>query len=233
MRDKLEKNLAKKPDDLVLHEEYAAHLRENDDARAELIELQISLESQSLANEQRVELEARQRVLLDEHGREWLGDVADIILGRGSDEHPFELKPGCTIEWFRGWVRGLQLDELNLHISKTLINAPEMRLLRKLIMTEPVNATCDYLHEWGLLDKIKELDLSYGRISDRGALTLAADRSIKKLESLDLSSNQINEEGVTAIQKSFPKVLIDDQNPIEIERGDPADWIEETEEEEE
>lgn len=225
MREKLEKNLAKKPDDLALHQEYAALLRDADDPRAELIDLQITLENQGLAKEQRIELEARQCVLLDEHGRGWLGAVADIILARGTEEHPFELKPGCSIQWFRGWVRGLQLDELNLNISKTLINSPEMRLLRRLIMTEPVNATCDYLHEWGLLDKIKDLDLSYGRISDRGALTLSADRSIRKLDSLDLSGNQINEEGVTAIRKSFPKVILDDQNPIEIERGNPADWV--------
>lgn len=224
MREKLEKNLARKPDDLALHQEYAAHLRENDDPRAELIDLHIALENQGISREQRLELETRERQLLDEHGRQWLGESSSFLLARGTDEHPFELKPGCTLYWWRGWVRGLQLDELNLTVSKTLINIPEMRLLRKLIMTEPVNATCDYLHEWGLLDKIKELDLSYGRISDRGATTLAMDRSIKKLESLDLTGNQINEEGVTLIRKAFPKVQIDDQNPIEIERGDRENW---------
>ena len=224
MQEKIEKNILRNPDDLALHEEYAACLRGQEDPRAELIDLQIALENQGLAREQRIELETRQRELLDEHGRAWLGELADFILTRGTADHPFELKPGCAIQWWRGWVQGLQLDELNLKISKVLIHSPQMRLLQRLIMTEPVNATCDYLHEWGLLDKIKELDLSYGRIADKGAMTLAADHSIRKLNALDLTGNQIAEEGVTEIRKSFPKVLIDDQNPIEIERGDPADW---------
>lgn len=224
MQDKLEKNLIKNPGDLALHREYAAHLRENGDPRAELIELHIDLENQAIARELRIELETRQRQLLDEHGREWLGDLGDFILTRGTAEHPFELRPGCAIQWWRGWIQGLQLDELNLKLSKVLNHSPQTRFLRRLIMTEPVNATCDYLHEWGLLDKIKELDLSFGRIADKGALTLAADRSIRKLESLDLTGNQIAAEGLAAIRKSFPKVQIDDQNPIEIERGDPAEW---------
>ena len=224
MQEKLEKNLIKNPDNLALYEEYATFLRENNDPRAELIDLQITFENPALAREQRVELETRQRELLDEHGREWLGELADFILTRGTEEHPFELRPGCAIQWWRGWVQGLQLDELNLKLSKVLIQTPQMRLLRRLIMTEPVNATCDYLHEWGLLDKIKELDLSFGRIAEKGALTLAADRSIRKLESLDLTGNQITEVGIDAIRKAYPRVQIEDQNPIEVERGDPADW---------
>ena len=97
-----------------------------------------------------------------------------------------------------------------------LLHAPELRLLRKIVLIEPLNATCDYLHEWGLLDRIKELDLSYGRIGDKGAITLAGHKTIRKLESLDLTGNQITAEGIAAITKAYPRVLIDDQTPIVI-----------------
>jgi hypothetical protein len=130
-----------------------------------------------------------------------------------------------AIEWYRGWVYGLTLDELTLKLSKVLLQAPELRMFRRLTLIDPVNASCDYLHEWGLLDKISALDISYGRITDKGALTLGADRSIKKLKSVDMTGNQIAEEGLAAMRKNFPKVLIDDQNPIIINRDDVEEHV--------
>jgi len=236
MRDKLEKRIVEKPEDLARHQEYAAWLREQGDPRADFIETQIALENTSLARDRRFELEAIDRRLIQQHGREWIGDLGDFILARGTAERPFELRPGCVIHWWRGWVRGLQLDELTLRLSKVLLQTAPLRLFTKLILTEPVNASCDYLHEWGLLERVKELDLSYGRITDKGAQTLAADKSIRKLHLLDLTGNQLTAEGVAAIRKSFPKVLYEDQNPIEIQRGEAAaarpvpDEVEETDE---
>jgi len=222
MREKLEKKICERPADLKRHQAYAAWLRENEDPRAELIDLQLALESSSLPRDKRFELESDQQELLDRHGREWLGEVAKFVLLH-PDEPGYSLKPGCNVWWRRGWVYGLQLDELTLKLSKILLQSKEMRLFRRLVLTEPVNASCDYLHEWGLLDHIKEVDLGYGRITDKGAMTLAADRSLKKLNVVDLTGNQLTEEGLTALSKAFPKALLDDQNPIIIRRDD-ADW---------
>jgi hypothetical protein len=221
MSEKLEKKIFEKPEDLKRHNAYVAWLRENDgEPRADLIEIQMALENQKLNREKRFELEIQERRILNAHGREWIGPLADFIMMRDIPGRPFQTKPGCTITWFRGWVHGLQLDELTLKLSKVLLHAPELRMFRSLTLIDPVNASCDYLHEWGLLDKISALDISYGRITDKGALTLAADRSIKKLKSVDMTGNQIGEEGLDAIRKTYPKVLIDDQNPIIIRRAD-------------
>lgn len=221
MSEKLEKKILEKPDDLKRHEAYVEWLRENDgDARADLIEVQIALENPKLNREKRFELELQEKRILNEHGREWIGPLADFIMMRDIPGRRFQPKPSCAIEWYRGWVYGLTLDELTLKLSKVLLQAPELRLFRKLTLIDPVNASCDYLHEWGLLDKISDLDISYGRITDKGALTLGADRSLKKLKSVDMTGNQIGEEGLAAIRKNFPKVLIDDQNPIIIKRDD-------------
>lgn len=221
MSEKLEKKIFEKPEDLKRHEAYVAWLRENGgDARADLIEVQIALENQKLNREKRFELELQEKRILNEHGREWIGPLADFIMMRDIPGRRFQPKPACAIEWYRGWVYGLTLDELTLKLSKVLLQAPELRLFRRLTLIDPVNASCDYLHEWGLLDKITDLDISYGRITDKGALTLGADRSLKKLKSVDMSGNQIGEEGLAAIRKNFPKVLVDDQNPIIIKRDD-------------
>ena len=149
--------------------------------------------------------------------------TAEFLLMHPEKPGTFEMKPGCGVWWWRGWIHGLQLDQLTLKLTKLLLQSKETKLFRKLILTEPVNASCDYLHEWGLLDHIKEIDLSYGRITDKGALTLAADRSLKKLDSVDLTGNQLTAEGLDALRKTFPKALLDDQNPIIIRRDD-VDW---------
>ena len=229
MSEKLEKKIFEKPEDLKRHEAYVAWLRENDgDARADLIEVQIALENEKLNREKRFELELQERRILNEHGREWIGPLADFIMMRDIPGRRFQTKPACAIQWYRGWVYGLTLDELTLKLSKVLLHAPELRLFRSLTLIDPVNASCDYLHEWGLLDKISALDISYGRITDKGALTLGADRSLKKLKSVDMTGNQIAEEGLAAIRKNFPKVLIDDQNPIIIKRDDVEEEVVET-----
>jgi hypothetical protein len=224
MREKLEKKVVERPKDLKRHHDYANWLKENDDPLGELVEVQIAIESQS-NREKRFELELKERKLLALHGRGWVGELAEYMMWK-PDGDEYELKPGCKIWWSRGWVSGIQIDELTLKLSKVLLQTKEMRLVTKLVLTEPVNASCDYLHEWGLLDKIKELDLSYGRITDKGALTLAADRSLKKLTSVDLTGNQLTEEGLTAITKSYPKVQVEDQNPIVIQREDAVEWEE-------
>lgn len=223
MRDKLEKKIVERPNDLKRHHAYAEWLNQNDDPKGQLIDIQIALEGKSLTREKRFELESDQQELLDKHGREWLGEVANFVLHRPGDSGDFELKPGCNVWWWRGWIQGLQLDELTLKLSKILLQSRQTKLFRRLVLTEPVNASCDYLHEWGLLDHIKDVDLSYGRITDKGALTLAADRSLRKLNSVDLTGNQLKEEGLTALKKAFPKALLDDQNPIIIKR-EGVEW---------
>lgn len=220
MRDTLEKKLAEKPDDPARHEEYARWLTAQADPRGELVMLQMALENQQLAPDRRFELEHRERQLLAQHGRTWLGDVADYILARPTADRPFELKAGCEIWWWRGWVQGLQLDELTLKLARVLLHAPQMRFFRRMVFTEPCNASCDYLHEWGLLARLKHIDMSFGRITDKGALALAADKDIRRLETLDLTGNQIGAEGVAAIRKAFPRVSIEDQNPIVIVRDE-------------
>ncbi|MBC8290060.1 MAG: hypothetical protein H8E37_07060, partial [Planctomycetes bacterium] len=69
MRDKLEKKIVERPNDLKRHHAYAEWLNQNDDPKGQLIDIQIALEGKSLTREKRFELESDQQELLDKHGR--------------------------------------------------------------------------------------------------------------------------------------------------------------------
>lgn len=211
-REKFEKRIFEKPGETKRHEEYAEFLKQHGDPRGDLIELQIKLEDKRLSREQQVELEIQERAILREHGRKWIGKLADFVLLKSLPGRDFEFRPMCKLWWWRGWVSGLQTEELTLKLTQVLLHAPEMRFFTKLVIIDPLNATCDYLHEWGLLDKIKDLDLSFGRITDKGCMVLANDKSLKKLNSVDVTGNQMGEEAVLALRKSFPKVAADEQH---------------------
>ncbi len=226
MRDKFEKRIFEKPGETKRHEEFAAFLKEHGDPRGELIELQIKLEDKRLTREQQVDLEIQERAILREHGRKWIGKLADFVLLKSLPDRDFQFRPMCRLWWWRGWVSGLQTEELTLKLTQVLLHAPEMRFFSKLVIIDPLNATCDYLHEWGLLDKIRDLDLSFGRISDKGCMVLANDKSLKKLNSVDVTGNQMSEDAVAALRKSFPKVAADEQHipivPNSLSRSSPS-----------
>lgn len=211
-REKFEKRIFEKPGEAKRHEEYAEFLKQHGDPRGELIEIHLKLEDKRLTREQQIELEIRERAILAAHGRKWIGKLADFVLLKSLPGRDFAFRPSCRLWWWRGWVSGLQTDELTLKVTQVLLHAPELRFFTKLVIVDALNATCDYLHEWGLLDKIKELDISFGRITDKGCNVLANDKSLKKLSLLDITGNQISEDSIAALRKSFPKVMADEQH---------------------
>ena len=74
--------LVENPDDLATHRAYADYLQEQGDPRGEFIQVQLALEEPERTTKERQELERRERELLEEHGREWLGGLAGRLLGR-------------------------------------------------------------------------------------------------------------------------------------------------------
>ena len=104
MRDKLEKRIFEDPSDLQRHQEYATFLKKQRDPRGELIEVQIALEAKDITPETQLELERHERRLLNKHGREWLGGLAEYVLTKGTSAANFQAKPGCRIWFVRGWV---------------------------------------------------------------------------------------------------------------------------------
>src|SRR4051794_4871612 len=101
MRDIYEHKIAYKPDDEKAHAQYANWLTENNDPRGEFIQLQLALEDETKPAEVRSELRMRERELLNEHRRKWLGELAPQLL----DNRPTiegDDRPGL-IQVRRGW----------------------------------------------------------------------------------------------------------------------------------
>src|SRR5438876_2453146 len=82
MRQALEEALFEDPNDLASHAAYADYLREQGDPRGEFIQVQLALEDPKRSPAERKKLQARERELLQEHQRAWLGELAPIILDK-------------------------------------------------------------------------------------------------------------------------------------------------------
>src|SRR4051794_37149265 len=80
----IEENLVSSPDDLFTHRAYADLLfRQRDPAlaaRGRFIEAQLRLEDPDRSDEERRKLVARQRKMLKDHGRTWLGSLARFLI---------------------------------------------------------------------------------------------------------------------------------------------------------
>jgi len=140
LRDALEAALVEDPDDLATHRAYADYLQEQGDPRGEFIQVQLALEDPERTTEERRELERRERALLAAHQREWLGILADELLGPVDKpwESISEHEPPYEIYCVRGWLACVALRARWLEprddLGQLLQQAPEARLLRELIL---------------------------------------------------------------------------------------------------
>src|SRR5262245_2674649 len=122
----VEEVLRASPDDECLHRAYASTLLQSRDpadaARGRLIEAQLKLEDPDCPADQRRKLEARRRKLIRDHGRGWLGGLADYLLGR----------PDYRFELWRGWLERVLTPAVEADFIAELARAPQARLLRRL-----------------------------------------------------------------------------------------------------
>lgn len=140
LRDTLESALVEDPDDLATHYAYADYLQERGDPRGDFIQVQLALEDPDLSPKGRWQLESREQELLAEYGREWLGVLADELLG--PEAEPWDTGEECErpyeYRFARGWLDRLIVHSPENAQSDALIpllgHAPELRLLRELIL---------------------------------------------------------------------------------------------------
>jgi uncharacterized protein (TIGR02996 family) len=120
----LEAAILQNPDDLAAHRAYADWLAEQGDLRGEFAQVQLALEDPTLDAARRAELQAREAELLEEHAEEWLGELADYLLGAD----------GVEFRFARGWLDSLRLPTIRADLAGVLAAAPEVRLLRRLVI---------------------------------------------------------------------------------------------------
>jgi uncharacterized protein (TIGR02996 family) len=127
LRATLEAALAANPDDAAAFAAYADHLLEQGDPRGELVQVQLALEDPARPAAERRRLQAREKVLLDQHAAGWMGDVGRFLAGDWSGEdRPFHYR------FARGWLDFVRLLPFPDAAVAALARSPEARLLRTL-----------------------------------------------------------------------------------------------------
>jgi hypothetical protein len=131
----LETVLVDNRDDALTHRAYAdVLLRHREPARAargKFIEAQLRLEENTSA-EERKKLEGRQRKLLRDHGRVWLGELAPYLI----DQQGAPAKTPYQFALWRGWLDRVVIPSLSMDFARTLARSPAARLLRVLTIVE-------------------------------------------------------------------------------------------------
>ncbi|HEY7313823.1 MAG TPA: TIGR02996 domain-containing protein [Gemmataceae bacterium] len=152
LRDALEAALVEDPDDLATHRAYADYLQEQGDPRGEFIQVQLALEDPKRTSAERRELERRERDLLTAHGRKWLGCLVNELLGPASApwtklpdiQRPYEIR--FVGGWLARIVRQRSRFSLGSLLGRLLCKAPEVRLLRELVLESEEGIVARLLH---------------------------------------------------------------------------------------
>src|SRR5262249_49354311 len=133
MRLALEGAIFANPDDLASHAAYADWLAEQGDPRGEVIQVQLALEDPNKSAAERKKLQQRQKKLLDQHARDWLGDLAPFLLDQQDVHHSWvDAGKGYHFQFARGWVETLHVFELSTAFAEAFNRNPLFRLLRNL-----------------------------------------------------------------------------------------------------
>jgi uncharacterized protein (TIGR02996 family) len=126
-----EKALIATPDDGAGWRAYADYLMEQGDPRGEFMQVQLALESETLAKQERTKLRIREQDLLKKHREEWLGPLAPFIL----NPEPTKATSRDTAikyRFRRGWLAELEFPWLSVEQTRALLKCPEARLLNRL-----------------------------------------------------------------------------------------------------
>ena len=168
--------------------DYAAYLRGHDDARAELIEVQVAL-GQRLDPGRRRQAVARERELIGEHKGALSALVHEVVGAHGS--------------WAfrRGFVDEIQLWRDPKSFIANFRQLLAVEPIRTLALNQADSATLELLLGDGIVGRLRTLSLS-GDFGSAGARRLAGDAQLGAIGKLNLSDCELGDEGVRALAES-------------------------------
>jgi uncharacterized protein (TIGR02996 family) len=137
LRAALEASLAEDPDDRATRMAYADLLTEQGEPRGEFVRVQLALEDESLPAGERRKLQAREKQLLKEHEREWLGPLAPYLLDKdtsdlNADSDYYASEQHFSHRWQGGFLTAVEVRWLTRRLAQALADAPAAALLREL-----------------------------------------------------------------------------------------------------
>lgn len=247
MRDIFEKTLFENPDDLATHSAYADWLMEQNDPRGEFMLVQLRIE-QTADEGERKSLRKRSRELQSLHEDKWLGGLARLLLGHGREEFNYTFVRG----WLHALgVRQMRLTmaeavarapAVRLLRQLTMNEVPgapgRPRKALEILLASPKLANletlraakftdgdevCQTLAGSGKLARLRHLALASGRITGAGVDCLLACPDFRKLQTLDLSGNEIPEAKCDAVAEVLPHAKLSTQLPARETGRVPAD----------
>ncbi|MCR9201550.1 MAG: WGR domain-containing protein [Planctomycetaceae bacterium] len=229
------------PDDPAAYLVYADWLEDSGDAMGELIRIQWQLEDEGLKAADRKPLVAREKALLKEHEAEWLGDLADDLIGqKGPADLLWGNKKFYQWQMGRGFLDSLHIEYLLPAFAQALKKSPLASTLRKLTIRRPSNAydleeMDEYAErEWDeddapalkLLNGTKFDNLRFFEVSEQDqchCMTPSVQNAIKlmpRLESLQLDAHDINVAAIFRLKlphlKSLTLMHTADRYPLEV-----------------
>jgi uncharacterized protein (TIGR02996 family) len=120
VREAFEQAILNQPDDPSTYAAYADWLHEQGDPRGEFIQVQLALQDERRSPEERKALQERERELLDQHERAWLGELASYLLAKVSEDAARLQKQHV---WRRGLLTTLRVDFMPWAFSQSLATA--------------------------------------------------------------------------------------------------------------
>jgi hypothetical protein len=132
-REVLEAVLVEDFDHLATHAAYADLLIEENDPRGEYIQLRLQLRDQSLPVKRRREVEQQASRILQEHERDWLGDLAPFLISRKRLD-PEPGAPNYDYTFDLGWLRELDIQDVRHAFTWVLAESPCIQMLQRLTL---------------------------------------------------------------------------------------------------
>jgi uncharacterized protein (TIGR02996 family) len=116
--------------------------------------------------------------------------------------------------WPHALIPGDEAAYITLDGVRALANSPQLGGLRRLdlYLTDMGDEGCAEIVRSGLLKRLEVLDISRGRVSDRGARILADCPDLRHLRRLVIRKNELNQEGIAALRAAGIEVDADEQH---------------------
>jgi uncharacterized protein (TIGR02996 family) len=132
MREAFEQAILDNPDDRASYAAYGDWLAEQGDPRGDFIQVQLALEDPSTPAPERKDLRDREKRLLSQHERDWLGELAPHLLQPSFGPEEYGLDSQFEYRWERGFLAALRVPFLPMAFAQALATAPAARFLREL-----------------------------------------------------------------------------------------------------